>query len=748
MMCSEIAQPQSADIRRDLETMTQRWDELDTPAVFELRAIAPDRNKKPQSSKFAADWIDEAVEWAENMNRLGFNLYVTRNPIRHDCAGSAKDEDVIAAFYVWADCDDKAASNNVFRFDGPKWNFAVTTGRVPHVRAHTYWELEEPCLNMQAWREVQEGIAVHFGSDDKVVNPSRIMRLGGTVTYPAKNKIERGYTTEVATIRTVYDDDRDPVAFQQMHRLFGHLKPQVSAQTATQPLSGGIGIDLGKQPLDREREKIKALSGEEWNNAVFKLVGSYIRKGMSDEEIHALTQPLTIPPYTLDDTAREVQSMIDRTRRNPKFEAEKQQEVKSASAIIKASEGNPDWQDLLVRNSRGRAIWNTANALIMLEHDVDLKDCFAFDEFKQTKIVTQPLPLSGERKANFEGRELKDSDVTKLVSYFNRIGYPDATKTVAADAIQARCEDATIHPVRNYLHNLPQWDGVPRVDTWLEDYCAVECADDEIKMYVSEVGKRWLISAVARVMRPGCKADGVLILEGRQGAKKSTTFRILAGGDWFGDSLPPMQSKDASDYLRGKWIIEMAELSNINKAEVEVVKAFIAREEERFRPAYGRNEITYQRQCIFAGSTNKSDYLRDETGNRRFWPVKIGRECDVDALARDRDQLWSETFELYNAGEIWWLTGDAERVAQRQQEDRVSQDAWEGSVMQYLIGMSEVSVSQIAINALEIEVGRVDRASTNRITAILATNGWVRDGQFTAGENKGRARYVKKGSDE
>ena len=322
MMCSEIAQPQSEDIKRDLETMTQRWDELDTPAVFELRAIAPDRNKKPQSSKFAADWIDEAVEWAENMNRLGFNLYVTRNPIRHDCAGSAKDEDVIAAFYVWADCDDKAASNNVFRFDGPKWNFAVTTGRVPHVRAHTYWELEEPCLNMQAWREVQEGIAVHFGSDDKVVNPSRIMRLGGTVTYPAKNKIERGYTTEVATIRTVYDDDRDPVAFQQMHRLFGHLKPQVSAQTATQPLSGGIGIDLGKQPLDREREKIKALSGDEWNNAVFKLVGSYIRKGMSDEEIHALTQPLTIPPYTLDDTAREVQSMIDRTRRNPKFEAE------------------------------------------------------------------------------------------------------------------------------------------------------------------------------------------------------------------------------------------------------------------------------------------------------------------------------------------------------------------------------------------------------------------------------------------
>ena len=313
-MYKEIAQPQSADIRRDLETMTRRWGELDDPVVFELRAIAPDRSKKPQSAKFAADWIDEAVEWSEQLNRLGFNLYVTRNPIRHDCAGSAKDEDVVAAFYVWADCDDKAASTNVFRFDGPKWSFAVTTGRVPHVRAHTYWELEEPCLNMQAWREVQEGIAVHFGSDDKVVNPSRIMRLGGTVTYPDKNKIERGYTTEVASIRTVYDDDRGAVEFMQMHRLFGHLKPHIGSQASAQPLSGGFHIDTGKQAMDRAMVEQAIVAGGDWHNNVIKLVASYVAKGLTDSEIHALTDRFTMDGYTVDDTRREVQQAIDGAR--------------------------------------------------------------------------------------------------------------------------------------------------------------------------------------------------------------------------------------------------------------------------------------------------------------------------------------------------------------------------------------------------------------------------------------------------
>ena len=746
MMTNEALEPVPSAITEDLNFMTRRWGELDEACVFELRAIAPDRTKQPQTARFAPDWIDEAVDWATSMNKLGFNLYVTRNPIRQDAGRSATDEDVVAAFFVWADCDDVQASDNVYRFEGPRWTGAVMTGRVPHARAHTYWELEEPCRNLQAWSDLQRGIAAYFGSDDKVVNPSRIMRLGGTVTYPAKNKVAKGYISEMSTIRTTYDEDRDPVPFDQLFRLFGHIKPKAPEPQSGAVLStdGGFAIDTGPQPLDRDREVIKALSGEDWNIAVFKLIGSYVRKGLSDAEIHALTDPLTIPPYTVDETRQEVQSIIDRTRRNPKFEADNTPvEVRTAEDIVNDQVDSGDWQDMLVRNSRGRAIWNTANALIMMEHDDALKDCFAYDEFKQVKVLTQPLPFSGENPAYFKGRELRDTDITKVVSYFNRIGFPDASKTIAADAMQASCEASTYHPVRNYLNDLPEWDGIERLSHWLQDYCGVEAQNDDHDQYIQQVARRWMISAVARIMRPGCKADGVLILEGKQGALKSTTLRVLSGSEWFGDSLPSLHSKDASDYLRGKWIVEMAELSNINKSEVEVVKAFIAREEERFRPAYGRHEITYPRQCVFAGSTNKTDYLRDETGNRRFWPVRVGDKCDVEGLREDRDQIWSEAVTAFKAGEVWWLTGEAERIAKQQQEERVSQDAWEGTILQYLEARMEVSLTEIAVNALGIETGRVDRASSNRITAILAINGWRRSGQFTSGENKGRAKYIK-----
>jgi len=324
MMLENKITPDKDAIRQDLEFMTRRWHELDVPCVFEIRAIAPDREKQPQSARFSPDWMDEAVDWAESLNNLGFNVYVTRNPIRQDVGRNATDEDVVAAFFVWADCDDTEASGNVYRFDGPRWTGAVTTGRKPHIRAHTYWELEDPCLNIKAWTELQKGIAAYFGSDDKVVNPSRIMRVGGTITYPAKNKRAKGYTSEVATIRTTYEDDRDPVPFEQMHRLFGHVRPPEVSTAPVSASEGGLSIDTGPQPLDREREAIKALSGQNWNEAVFKLVGSYVSKGLSDAEIHALTDPLTIPPYTVQETRDEVQSIIDRTRRNPKFEAPEQ----------------------------------------------------------------------------------------------------------------------------------------------------------------------------------------------------------------------------------------------------------------------------------------------------------------------------------------------------------------------------------------------------------------------------------------
>lgn len=308
LMHDQITTADPAAIRRDLQFMTRHWAELATPVWFEVRAFK--EGAQPQTAKFRPDWIDDAVGWIADMNSKGYNIYAVRNPIRDGVSGSASDSDIVAARYLWADCDDPAAAGNVLRFDGPKWSAAVQTGTAPSVRAHVYWELDVWCHDLAAWRAMQVTISKHFASDPLVINPSRIMRVGGTISYPAQHKQARGYVSEMTTIRTEYPEAREPVSLDQMTRVFGSREPAKPAAPQ------GLHIDTGApQPLDRERLAIQAMSGAEWHNAVIRLVASYVAKGLSDGEIHALTAPLTLAGYTVDQTAAEVQTAIDGARR-------------------------------------------------------------------------------------------------------------------------------------------------------------------------------------------------------------------------------------------------------------------------------------------------------------------------------------------------------------------------------------------------------------------------------------------------
>lgn len=308
--------PDLAAIRADLEFMTARWGELPERAMFEIRAFK--EGSQPQTFKYAVDWMEDAIGVISDLNQRGYNLYAVRNPIRDTCAGSAKDTDIIAAFFLWADCDDPAAAGNVLRFDGPKWSAAVTTGTTPSTRAHVYWSLEEPCYDLAKWRDMQSAIAAHFGSDASVINPSRIMRIGGTVSWPFAKKRERGYVSELTTLRTEYADPRPAVTLEQMGRVFAASAPALPLSQRDAPSAlGGFQIDTGSPPqsLDREQMAVRALSGKDWHDAVIRLVASYVAKGLSDSEIHALTQPLTLPGYTGDDTFREVQTAIEGARK-------------------------------------------------------------------------------------------------------------------------------------------------------------------------------------------------------------------------------------------------------------------------------------------------------------------------------------------------------------------------------------------------------------------------------------------------
>lgn len=299
-----MIEPDRGAILADLTFFTARWGELDAPARLELRVVG--EGVQPQSGFFAPDDLDAAADWAVGMNVLRRNVYMVRNPLRGDIAAPATDDDVIAAFYCWADCDDGQSVANIRSYGGPGHSATVLTGRVPSLRAHTYWELEEPCLNLAAWRDLQKGIAQRFDSDGAVINPARIMRLAGTVSFPSKKKAAKGYEVELVGMRTEFDDDRDAIDFQALLSEF---------PVTDKPLAAKDTDKRDGAAMNRAMATAEIRAGNNWHDNVVRLVASYVARGLSDDEIHAITDGFTTYGYTVADTQKEVQTAIDGARR-------------------------------------------------------------------------------------------------------------------------------------------------------------------------------------------------------------------------------------------------------------------------------------------------------------------------------------------------------------------------------------------------------------------------------------------------
>lgn len=326
------------DAEEFLTRITEGWADLPEEAAIELRCLFPQRT--PIINRYSPDpmGIDLLIDDAAAANKVGLSCYPVINPVRANAplrrdgkTSGATDADIIAARFCWADGDDEAATYAIKNFAGPKYTFAVTTGRTPIVRPHIYWRLEEWVTDLSEWSRVQQGIAAQLSTDKTVVNPSRIMRLPGTINWPTTQKAAKGRVPELVTLRTDYDEPRDPVPYARMRRVFLGSAPHTSQATSDDPFAP---LDP-PAPLDRERARIQALSGQEWHNAVIRLVASYVSKGLSDDEIHGLTQPLTLPGYTPDQTRQEVQTAIDGARRKgwtpEQVEAQAKQEEQAAS---------------------------------------------------------------------------------------------------------------------------------------------------------------------------------------------------------------------------------------------------------------------------------------------------------------------------------------------------------------------------------------------------------------------------------
>jgi predicted P-loop ATPase len=377
------------------------------------------------------------------------------------------------------------------------------------------------------------------------------------------------------------------------------------------------------------------------------------------------------------------------------------------------------WRKDLLRSkppmntTEGRILPVLANAIAALRHAPEWGGVLAFNEFGFGTVTLKPTPWGVVPKG-----EWTDHEDRLAAEWLQRQGVLVSVE-VAGQAVQTAARDRPFHPVKTYLQSL-QWDGVERVDGWLSTYLGTD--DTE---YSRAVGSRWLISAIARILRPGAKADCCLILEGPQGIRKSTALSTLAS-EYFTDELADLGSKDAAMQTRGVWIIELSELDSLSHSEVARIKAFMSRTTDRFRPPYGMRLVESPRQCVFAGTVNHSTYLRDETGGRRFWPITCGR-IDVEALARDRDQLWAEAKARFDVGAVWWLeTAELLQMASDQQIDRYEGDPWEEVIGPWLESRTSVSISEVLEKCLQKAHALWTQTDKNRAARCLRALGWER----------------------
>ena len=316
------------------------------------------------------------------------------------------------------------------------------------------------------------------------------------------------------------------------------------------------------------------------------------------------------------------------------------------------------------------------NCLTVFQNDPNLQGAIRYNILTERIDIVKPLWWEKPTAT------LNDTDFNYLMLYLeDKYGLTSEKKIEKAISIVADCNK--YHPIRDYIESLPAWDGVPRVDTLFVDYLGA--ADTA---YTRAVARKMLVAAIARVYQPGIKFDSVVVLNGPQGMGKSSFFAKL-GGKWFSDSLTigDMKDKAAPEKLQGYWILELGELAGLKKVDVETVKAFITRQDDKFRHSYGYSVEDHPRQCIIVGSTNNEDgFLRDITGNRRFWPVTCatGGAHRPWQVADVVEQLWAEAYMLYQHGEPLYLTPEVERLAETEQSGALESDAREGVVEEYL----------------------------------------------------------------
>lgn len=434
----------------------------------------------------------------------------------------------------------------------------------------------------------------------------------------------------------------------------------------------------------------------------------------------------------------------------------KDEKVKEVFAEERKAQANEEfsdenWQKALELDKSGKVKNTLQNLTVILMNDPLLKPLV----FNQ---LLDGMEIKGDVPWRHPSKFWRDADDAQLISYVDS-HYGTFSARNYDIAVAKVTDDRSYHPIREFIDNLPEWDGIKRVDTLLVDYLGAN--DNE---YVRAVTRKTLCAAIKRVLYPGCKFDSMLVLNGPQGVGKSTLIAKLAG-EWFSDSLNLGDTKDktAAEKLQGYWILEIGELAGLKKAEVETLRSFLSRQNDIYRAAFGKRATPHLRQCVFFGTTNaESGYLRDTTGNRRFWPVKTpgtGKKHSWDLTAEIICQIWSEALVYVKQGEKLYLSAELETLSKAEQREAMESDEREGLVRMYLdtllpadwdrmdiferrnfltgsdfgdtvktgtVKRTHVSNMEIWCECFGKERANIRRTDSNELTAILARLGWKR----------------------
>ncbi len=378
----------------------------------------------------------------------------------------------------------------------------------------------------------------------------------------------------------------------------------------------------------------------------------------------------------------------------------------SLASVVSALETLPSWDGVLATNlADARVVFRKPPPFACGDADV---------------VVHDPC-----------GEALRDRDLDRIRHWFEAELRVQLSKQNVVDAVRIVADQHAFHPVRDYLASLA-WDGRPRAERWLERYARVRPRSEKEAALVRSVAKKWLVSAVARAMQPGCKVDTMLILEGKQGIGKSRALATLAGERFFSDAAIDFGTKDACQTIQGVWILELAELDAILRRDPATVKAFLSRATDRFRVPYGRVPESVPRGVVFAGTVNHGSYLRDGTGNRRYWIVRCEAPLDVPGLAEARDALWAEAVHLYRSGESWHLGEADERSMADEADARLEADPWEESLAAWTGARaaqaeeSPFTMDEVLEEALGLRTSSRNSQVTVRVSRLLSRLGYER----------------------